>query len=121
MARMVVADLEAAVAVEPRRPRHPPEAHTRSSNRSDPVVLATLPETHEMSELRQRLQTGSPPARALEDETSPETSPTLTPTSNAEAHEQAIGKDEQEQKGILGERQTPTKCYCRGLWLALLS
>ncbi|KAE9380007.1 hypothetical protein N431DRAFT_361280 [Stipitochalara longipes BDJ] len=38
-----------------------------------------------MSELRQRLQTGSSPtARTFEEDSSPETSPTLTPTSTAE-------------------------------------
>jgi hypothetical protein len=101
MAKMAVADLEAAVAVEQRRPHRPPETHTRSSNRFEPVVLALLPETNEMSELRQRLQPGSLPAtRALDDESSPETSPNLTPTSSAEAHEQAIGKDEAGQEGM---------------------
>jgi hypothetical protein len=94
MARMAVADLEAAVAVEPRRPHHRPEAYARSSNKAEPVVLATIPENHEMSELRQRLQTGSPPAAtAMEEDSSPETSPTLTPTSIAEARREAAGKD----------------------------
>jgi len=93
MARMAVADLEAAVAVEPQRPLRPPEAYTRSSNSPGPVVLATIPENHEMSDLRQRLQTGSSPAaRVLEEDSSPETSPNLTPTSTAEARGEALGK-----------------------------
>lgn len=90
---MAVADLEAAVGAESRRSRRPPEAHTRNANRSEPEVLVTLPETHEMSELRQRLQTGpSPVAGALEDQSSPETSPNLTPTSTTEARGEGSGK-----------------------------
>ncbi len=94
MARMVIADLEAAVAAESRCHQRPPEAHTRSSIKPEPAVLKTLPETLPMPELRQRLQTGSSPTtRALNDESSPETSPNLTPTSTAEANGQKIGKD----------------------------
>lgn len=94
MARMAIADLEAAVAAEPRCHQRPQEAHTRSSNKPEPAVLSTILETLPMSELRQRLQTGSSPTtRALDDESSPETSPNLTPTSTAEAHGQEKGKD----------------------------
>jgi hypothetical protein len=122
MARMAVADLEAAVAVEPRRSQRPPEAYAHSSNKTEPVVFATIPENHEMSELRQRLQTGSPPAAtAMEEDSSPETSPTLTPTSIAETRREAAGKDEQRQEDILGDRQTPTKISRRELWLAIHS
>jgi hypothetical protein len=96
MARMAVADLEAAVAAEPQCHQRPPEAHTRSSTKPEPAVLATILETLPMSELRQRLHMdSSPTTRALDDESSPETSPTLTPTSIAEAHGQAKGKDEE--------------------------
>ena len=92
---MAVADLEAAVAVGTRHLQRPPEAYTCSSNRPKPVVLATVPENHEMSELRQRLQTGpSPTARALEEDSSPDTSPTLTPTSTVGVRGEVIGKDE---------------------------
>lgn len=60
-------------------------------------MLATIPENHEMSELRQRLQTGSPPAAtAVEEDSSPETSPTLTPTSIAETRREAA-----ENSGLL--------------------
>lgn len=95
---MAVADLEAAVAVEARCLQRPPEAHSRSSNRPEPVVPATVPETREMSELRNRLQTG-PSSRnsVLVDESSPESSPTLT-SSSTEGREQAPGKDGQGQE-----------------------
>jgi hypothetical protein len=94
MARMAIADLEAAVATELRCHQRPPEAHTRSSNKPEPVVLATISKALSMSELRQRLQTGSSPTmRALDDESSSETSPNLTPTSTAEAHGEKRGKN----------------------------
>ena len=97
---MAVADLEAAGAVEACRLQRPPEAHSSSSNRPEPVVPATVPETREMSELRNRLQTGpSSRDRALVDESSPESSPTLTPSST-EGRRQAPGKDEQGQERI---------------------
>jgi hypothetical protein len=92
MARMAVADLEAAVAVGPRHLQRPPEAYTRSSNRHEPVVPAAVPENHEMSsELRQRLQTESVPTASASDEESSETSPTLTPTST-EVRGEVAGK-----------------------------
>jgi len=94
MARMAIADLEAAIGAESRCHQRPPEAHTRSFIKPEPAVLTTIPETLQMSELRQRLQTGSSPTtRALNDESSPEISPNLTPTSTAEAHGPKIGKD----------------------------
>jgi hypothetical protein len=115
MAGMAIADLEAAVAVEPRHTQRPPEAYTRTSNRLGPVVLATLPETLEMSQLRQRLQTGSSPAApALEEDSSPEASPTLTPTSTAEVRGEALGKENQGQERTLGGGEIPTKSITEG-------
>jgi hypothetical protein len=103
MARMAVADLEAAIAVGTGRLQRPPEAHYCSSNRSEPVVAAPVPESHEMSELRNRVQTGpSSRARALDDESSPESSPTLTPSST-EDRGHASGKNEQGQERTVAD------------------
>jgi hypothetical protein len=119
---MAIADLEAAVAAEPRRPHRPPEAYTCRSNRSEPVVLATIPEGLEMSELRQRLQSGASPSDTpIGEESSPETSPNLTPTSTSEARGEALGKGEQGQEDILGDRWAPTEFPNRQLWLAIHS
>jgi hypothetical protein len=91
MARMAVADLEAAAAVNTGCLQRPPEAHCRSCKRHELAVAAPLPEIHEMSELRNRVQTGpSPRARPLDDEDSAESSPALTPSST-EGSGQALG------------------------------
>jgi len=111
---MALEDLEAAVAVGTRHLQRPPEAYTRSSNRPEPVVLATLPENHEMSELRQRLQTGnSPTAGALGEDSSPDTSPTLTPSSTVEARGEVTGKGERGQEKLSGYIERPTEYRCR--------